>query len=369
MRIPRQDDNGHLRMRRFSLLTDVKHFAGWSKCVVGGELMDVAEDCTNSNKQYNGASKSSFAQRMAASYLRKIRHIFPKKKRLEDHYQIKEKLGVGFSSTVFKGIQKSTGEEVALKIFHKANLTPQTQEDLNAERDILCRYGGHKGVITLKDVFEDSKRVILVMKGGSLFDIVQKKRRLCEKSACHVIREMLETLAFLHSKGIVHRDIKLENILCHSEGEEGRIKICDFAFARQIYGGTLNVLCGSPAYVAPEVLRGEGYGRGVDVWSLGVVLYILLSGSPPFHGDGVEVMMARIAEGVVVYPSCWSSVSNLARDLVSHMLQSDPLQRITPQEALHHPWFLVHSEVYNPSSVEYPIRKNLLYSSQKGNNH
>jgi len=285
---------------------------------------------------------------MAARFLTefglKVKGILPRKKKIEDVYEIKSIIGSGNYSVVKYGVHKKTGEEVALKIIEKELVSDYERENLSTEIEILREYGNHPNIITLKEVFEDRKRLILVlefMKGGELLQRIRKKKRYSEKEASYIIKKVVQAAAYLHKNGIVHRDFKPENLLFTSEEEDAELKIADFGFARYIGEGFLKTPCGSPAYVAPEIVKEQNYNKSVDMWSIGVILYILLCGFPPFYHENTEKIFLQIQEGKFDFPPpYWTKISASAKELVSLLLKVDPKERITAEDTLLHPWIV-----------------------------
>jgi len=285
---------------------------------------------------------------MAAKFLTefglKVKGILPRKKKIEDFYEITNVLGSGNYSIVKRGIHKKTGEEFALKIIDKEVLSDYEKENLSTEVEILRTYGNHPNIVTLKEVFEDRKRLVLVlelMKGGELLQRLRRKKFYSEKEASNIIRKVLEATAYLHKNGIVHRDFKPDNLLFTTEEDDAELKIADFGFAHYIGEGSLQTVCGSPVYVAPEIVNEEKYNTAVDMWSIGVILYILLCGFPPFYHENAEAIFALIQAGKFSFPEpYWTKVSPSAKELVSLLLKLDAKERLTAQQALEHPWIV-----------------------------
>jgi len=282
------------------------------------------------------------AAKFLSGFSSKVKNLIPRKKKIEDFYEIRSILGSGNYSVVKYGVHKKTGEEVALKIIDKELLSEFERENLSTEIDIRRTYGHHPNIISLKDVYEDRRRLVLVleyMKGGELLQHLRKKKFYSEKEASVIIKKVIHAIAYLHKCGIVHRDIKPENLLLVSEEDDAEIKIADFGFARYIGEGVLQAPCGSPAYVAPEIVNEMDYGKAVDMWSIGVTLYILLCGFPPFYHEITEKIFAQIQEGKFAFPDpYWTKVSNSAKELIVLLLKVEPKERITAAEALLHPW-------------------------------
>jgi len=283
---------------------------------------------------------------MAAKFLTqfgsKVKTIFPRKKKLEDLYDINEQLGAGNYAVVKIGTHKKTREQFALKIIEKDKIPDYEKDNLMNEIDILKNYSNHPNIITLKEVYEDRKRLVLIMelmRGGELLEQIRKKKYYSEKEASAIARQIIEAISYLHKNGIDHRDVKPENILFSAEHEDAELKIADFGFAKFIGDGVLSTPCGSPAYVAPEIVREEEYTKAVDMWSVGVIIYILLCGFPPFYAKDTQIIFAQITEGKFDFPDpYWTKISQSAKELIAWMLQMNPKERATADAALDHPW-------------------------------
>lgn len=202
-----------------------------------------------------------------------------------------------------------------------------------------------QNIVDLIDVYETEQRVYLVMElltGGELFDRIVNKypNGYSEVVAAELCKKIVNSVKYLHSLGIVHRDLKPENLLYASESNDSDIKITDFGLAKIANGEfLLKTACGTPNYVAPEVLLNEGYDSSVDMWSIGVILYILLCGFPPFYSENTPELFEQIINGSYDFPSpYWDKVSSSAKDLVTKLLQVDPKRRFTPEQVLSHPW-------------------------------
>ncbi|XP_063089146.1 ribosomal protein S6 kinase alpha-2 isoform X6 [Cavia porcellus] len=261
-----------------------------------------------------------------------------------DGYEIKEDIGVGSYSVCKRCVHKATDAEYAVKIIDKSKRDP------SEEIEILLRYGQHPNIITLKDVYDDGKYVYLVMelmRGGELLDRILRQRCFSEREASDVLCTITKTMDYLHSQGVVHRDLKPSNILYMDEsGNPESIRICDFGFAKQLRAenGLLMTPCYTANFVAPEVLKRQGYDAACDVWSLGILLYTMLAGFTPFANgpdDTPEEILARIGSGkYALSGGNWDSISDAAKDIVSKMLHVDPQQRLTAVQVLKHPWIV-----------------------------
>ncbi|KAL4854177.1 putative myosin light chain kinase [Chlorella vulgaris] len=282
--------------------------------------------------------------------------------RVEDVYSLGKLLGTGGSSSVLLATDRSTGQEWACKIM----ALPRAGSELRAERQgrdrVLREISAmldleHPCVIGLREYFVQDQKAYLVMelsRGGEMLDAVNDKGHYSEDEARTAFLRVLQGVQYLHSSGVVHRDLKLENLLLARPGDISSVKIADFGGAVKGSPAVLNdiqTMCGSPQYVAPEVLLGrhgssalgsqapQPYGPGCDVWSCGVVLYMLLSGCPPFWHEDVEQLLAAVQRGKFDFEDpVWRGVRREANDLISGLLQFDPEQRPSCDEALQHPW-------------------------------
>ncbi|XP_040573796.1 ribosomal protein S6 kinase 2 beta isoform X1 [Lepeophtheirus salmonis] len=263
--------------------------------------------------------------------------------KLSKEYEVKELIGVGSYSECKRCIHKATNVEYAMKVIDKS------KRDCNSDEvEILLRYGQHPNIISLKDVFEDKDFAYLIfeyMRGGELLDKILQQEIFSEREARSIMERLTSAVHYLHQNGVVHRDLKPANILYADKfGDPNTLRICDFGFAKQLRAdnGLLMTPCYTANYVAPEVLKQQGYDAACDVWSLGVLLHIMLSGKAPFANgpnDSMEVILSRIEEGKIDTSSGnWLSVSTNAKNLVRSMFDIDPRKRPTALEVLQHPW-------------------------------
>ncbi|XP_069841743.1 ribosomal protein S6 kinase alpha-6 isoform X3 [Dendropsophus ebraccatus] len=267
-----------------------------------------------------------------------------------DIYDLKEDIGVGSYSICKRCIHRATNMEYAVKIIDKSKRDP------SEEIEILMRYGQHPNIITLKDVYDDDGRYVYLvtelMKGGELLDRILRQKYFSEREAGAVLYTITKTVDYLHCQGVVHRDLKPSNILYMDDSSNAdSIRICDFGFAKQLRGenGLLLTPCYTANFVAPEVLMRQGYDAACDIWSLGVLLYTMLAGYTPFANgpnDTPEEILLRIGSGnFSLSGGNWDTVSDAAKDLLSHMLHVDPHQRYTAEKVLKHSWIACRDQL------------------------
>ncbi|PAA82589.1 hypothetical protein BOX15_Mlig023234g1 [Macrostomum lignano] len=257
-------------------------------------------------------------------------------------YELKEQLGCGSFSECRRCVHRVSGESCAVKIIDCAKRDPRE------EVEILLRFSEHSNIVSLYDVYASAGKVYLVMEmlwGGELLDKILRQKFFSEREASAVLDVVCRTISYLHSQGVVHRDLKPSNLVYASEdGSPESLRVCDFGFAKQLRAdnGLLMTPCYTASFVAPEVLKLQGYSAACDVWSAGVLLYTMLAGQTPYaHGpaDPAEEILNRIETGSVeLEGGNWESVSPAAKDLVRRMLHVDPSQRITAAQVLQHTW-------------------------------
>ncbi|EJD76692.1 calcium/calmodulin-dependent protein kinase type 1 [Loa loa] len=260
---------------------------------------------------------------------------------IRDLYEFKDILGTGAFSKVFLAEQISEpGFLVAIKCIDKKALKGK-EESLENEIKVLRKLR-HSNIVQLYDTFDEKQYLYLVMElvtGGELFDRIVAKGSFTERDASILMRQVLEAAAFMHENGVVHRDLKPENLLYYDQTEDSKIMISDFGLSKIDESGVMATACGTPGYVAPEVLQQKPYGKAVDIWSIGVITYILLCGYPPFYDENDANLFAQIIRGEYEFDSpYWDEISESAKDFISHLMCCDPEQRYTCHQALAHPW-------------------------------
>jgi len=262
--------------------------------------------------------------------------------RVEEHYEIGKELGRGTFSIVKEGTSKKTGEKVALKFIDKKYVDKEDLLLLTREIDIMKKVN-HENVLSLKEIYETENQLSLVMElvtGGELFFKIVERGSYSEKDASNIVRQIVQGVKYLHSLGIAHRDLKPENLLCSGD-DNMTIKIADFGLSKIFAGGQqLVTSCGTPDYAAPEVLTGESsYEKSVDLWSVGVITYVLLCGFPPFFAKTQPALFEKIIKADYSFPEPeWSFISETAKDFIRKLLVLDPKKRLTAEEALEHPF-------------------------------
>lgn len=266
-----------------------------------------------------------------------------RKEEVSKQYDIKQKLGTGSFAVVKMGIRKSDGAKFALKIVKKKNLNQEELATINEEVEIMYKIE-HENIVQLEEIFDTPKNLYMVLElltGGELFERIVDKGQYSERQASQLIRDIATAIKYLHSVGIVHRDLKPENLIYRNEDDDSAIKITDFGLAKYLEGSDaqMTTACGTPGYVAPEILKNDPYDKAVDLWSLGVILYILLCGFPPFYDENAAGLYSQIKRGEYDFPEpYWTDISDQAKDLVSKLLTVDPAKRCTTSQLLAHPW-------------------------------
>ncbi|XP_065119079.1 calcium/calmodulin-dependent protein kinase type II subunit beta isoform X5 [Paramisgurnus dabryanus] len=270
--------------------------------------------------------------------------------RFTDEYQLYEELGKGAFSVVRRCVKLCTGQEFAAKIINTKKLSARDHQKLEREARI-CRLLKHPNIVRLHDsISEEGFHYLLfdLVTGGELFEDIVAREYYSEADASHCIHQILESVCHIHHHDIVHRDLKPENLLLASKCKNAAVKLADFGLAIEVQGDQQAWFgfAGTPGYLSPEVLRKEAYGKPVDIWACGVILYILLVGYPPFWDEDQHKLYQQIKAGAYDFPSPeWDTVTPEAKNLINQMLTINPAKRITAQEALKHPWVCQRSTV------------------------
>ncbi|XP_014221026.1 calcium/calmodulin-dependent protein kinase type II alpha chain isoform X4 [Trichogramma pretiosum] len=270
--------------------------------------------------------------------------------RFSDNYDLKEELGKGAFSVVRRCVQKSTNLEFAAKIINTKKLSSRDFQKLEREARI-CRKLQHPNIVRLHDSIQEENYHYLVfdlVTGGELFEDIVAREFYSEADASHCIQQILESVHHCHHNGVVHRDLKPENLLLASKAKGAAVKLADFGLAIEVQGDTQAWygFAGTPGYLSPEVLKKEPYGKPVDIWACGVILYILLVGYPPFWDEDQHRLYAQIKAGSYDYPTPeWDTVTPEAKNLINQMLTVNPSKRITANDALKHPWICQRERV------------------------
>ncbi|KAM6942353.1 serine/threonine-protein kinase DCLK2 [Lycodopsis pacificus] len=275
---------------------------------------------------------------------------------ISDKYEIGRVIGDGNFAVVKACVERSTGKEFALKIIDKAKCTGK--EHLIENEVAVLRKVKHPNIIMLIEEVDTPSELYLVMelvKGGDLFDAITSSAKYTERDACVMVYNLAGALKYLHSTNIVHRDIKPENLLVfeYPDGTKS-LKLGDFGLAT-VVEGPLYTVCGTPTYVAPEIISESGYGLKVDVWAAGVITYILLCGFPPFRSESdlQEDLFDQILLGRLDFPSpYWDNITDSAKELIGKMLQVNAEARYTAQDILHHPWVTDEAITENNMKME-----------------
>ncbi|XP_033470762.2 calcium/calmodulin-dependent protein kinase type 1D [Epinephelus lanceolatus] len=292
------------------------------------------------------------------------------KKQVDDIKKIfdfKEVLGTGAFSEVVLAQEKLTGRMFAVKCIPKKALKGK---ESSIENEIaVLRKIKHENIVALEDIYESPDHLYLIMQlvsGGELFDRIVEKGFYTEKDASTLIRQVLDAVNYLHKMGIVHRDLKPENLLYFNPQDESKIMISDFGLSKmEGSGDVMSTACGTPGYVAPEVLAQKPYSKAVDCWSIGVIAYILLCGYPPFYDENDSKLFEQILKADYEFDApYWDDISDSAKDFIGSLMEKDPAKRFTCDQALRHPWIAGDTALCKNihESVSRQIRKNFAKS-------
>ncbi|KAE9619731.1 putative protein kinase CAMK-CDPK family [Lupinus albus] len=293
------------------------------------------------NKHKKNKKRNPFDDGMSNNKLVVLKE--PTGREIDARYELGDELGRGEFGVTYLCIDKESHEQFACKSISKKKLkTAIDIEDVRREVEIMKHMPKHPNIVSLKDTYEDDNAVHLVMElceGGELFDRIVARGHYTERAAAVVTRTIVEVVQMCHKHGVMHRDLKPENFLFGNKKETSPLKAIDFGLSIFFKPGEkFNEIVGSPYYMAPEVLK-RNYGPEVDIWSAGVILYILLCGVPPFWAETEQGVAQAIIRSVVDFKrEPWPKVSDNAKDLVKKMLDPDPKTRLSAQEVLDHPW-------------------------------
>lgn len=290
------------------------------------------------------ATSSSQGKKERSNTADKKKPKKPSKKPISIHekYDIGKTIGRGAFSVVKIATRKASGKKYAIKCIEKKNLDQKELQLLFREIDIMKKLQ-HPNVIQLMEVVDTPDTLYLVLEfasGGELFDAIVKKGSFGEPEAVNIIKQIIQAIDYCHEQGVCHRDLKPENLLLAvGSDKKDFVKLADFGLSKDFGMESLQTSCGTPDYVAPEVLSGDTYDKSVDIWSIGVITYVLLVGFPPFWGETQKELFDHILHGSYDFPSPeFDNVSDDAKDFIKKILVVDPDQRMTAEECLEHKW-------------------------------
>ncbi|PRP76173.1 hypothetical protein PROFUN_15334 [Planoprotostelium fungivorum] len=276
--------------------------------------------------------------------MEELNSIPRRRERIDEFYTIGAKLGKGSFSVVFEGTERSTGIKYAVKVIKRSLIK---QKLLDREIEIMTSLR-HPNILFCKEVYEDDESIFLILeliKGGELYDKIVDQGEYSEEESRRIVRQIVDAVEYLHQNGIAHRDLKPENILCEilpgstEELQLIHIKVADFGLSKMFSREDLFTKCGSPIYVAPEVISSKPYDQSVDLWSIGIITYVLLTGCFPFYEEkkNFKILYEKISNVRYEFPSD-PQLSTEARDFVSRLLVREGKDRMTPQQCKEHPW-------------------------------
>jgi len=283
-------------------------------------------------------------------------------------WTLSKELGSGHFAKVKLGTRKSDGLQVAVKIIKKPK--GSKIKLVQAEVDILKKID-HPYIVKCFDHYDTGEKMYLMMElmdGGELFDRIVDKGHYTEDDCKVTTAKLLDAIRYLHEAGIAHRDLKPENMLMTDTTENAEVKITDFGLGKvfDAHSEVMQTPCGTPGYIAPEVLMMKGYNKACDIWSLGVIIYILLCGFPPFYADNDALLFEKIKKGEFQFlRPYWDPISDVAKDLIRKMLTVDWKQRVTAQECLQHPFVKAQAQELNKQQESEQMRKQSLENFQK----
>lgn len=269
------------------------------------------------------------------------------RRKIGNYYGVTGLIGMGSFAEVRIGYDKATTEQVAIKVMKKNKRDTELMRSVECEMNFISKAIDHENIVGTYDVFDTRDNLFIVMEympGGMLYDILANEGYFSEKNAAGVMRDLLNAVKCLHDYDIVHRDIKPENVLAVNKTWPLKVKLADFGLADFVLENSFGEkatcgMYGTPFFVAPEVIRAETYTPAVDIWSLGVLAYNMLSGKLPFDGNNIKEVLRRVRSGRYSFPDAeWGEISDTAKSFIAGLLEIDPKKRLTAREALHHPW-------------------------------
>ncbi|EGG24005.1 putative protein serine/threonine kinase [Cavenderia fasciculata] len=311
--------------------------------------------------------------------LRLFKKIQRKKgSKIEDFYEFGHEIGrlttitSGAFSVVRHGTHKESGEEVAIKAISKQHVSEADMNRFTREIEIMKKLK-HKNIIQLIEVFDSQDYLFLVLelvRGGELFDKIVDRGQYSERDACNLVRQIVSAVQYMHQHGVCHRDLKPENLLCSADDEaEQFVRIADFGLSKIFEGGEeLKTACGTPDYVAPEILECKPYDTSVDMWSIGVITYILLCGFAPFYADTHHELFQKILDLEYDFPEPeWSGITDNAKHFISQLLVINPTERWSASQCMKHPWLAENKEDKQLKSLDSAINSMKDYVKNREN--
>jgi serine/threonine protein kinase len=289
------------------------------------------------------------------------------KKRSIDMYDIGQELGSGAFSVVKSAQHKVTKELYAVKILDKYEDDDEQTQKFKQEIAIISSLH-HENIVRFYELDSDNENYYVIMElvgGGELFDYIIDSKRIPELESVCIVAQVLKAIEYMHKIGTAHRDLKPENLL-FKNSDKKIIKIADFGESKSFTEGSLTTYCGTPDYMAPEIIRGDPYGSAVDLWSIGVITYVMVAGFPPFDGENDVEVFASILSIRYSFPSPeWDTISSSAKHFISSLLKDSPKDRLTASEALEHPWIVnntppelrINDKPEKPEAVEKDLSK------------
>jgi calcium/calmodulin-dependent protein kinase I len=285
-------------------------------------------------------------------------------RKFHDTYQLGPKLGAGAFSVVHEATQKEAPHtSYAVKIIERARLSRKQLIGFKNEVQILADLQ-HPNIIYFHELYKAPQYFFVVLEklqGGELFDRLCEKHSYTELEARNVCKTIFQAMAYCHAQGVAHRDLKPENLLLKDSWNDAQLKIADFGFAKRVERpNSLTTRCGSPAYTAPEIINYQPYDQRADNWSLGVILFTILGGYPPFYENTVHETFQQIRQcNYQFHPSFWDGISRDAKHLIKALLTLNPEWRCTAQEALQHPWMTGRGTADDELKQSKPLKMNL----------